>query len=103
MVGPQGLGILYAASAIGALLGAAGFSFVGQVRRAGLWILIGVSIYATCIVLFSKSQIFWLSVLFLIGSGVGDTMSAVLRATINQLSTPDDLRGRMASKQHFYQ
>jgi MFS family permease len=97
MVGPQGLGILYAASAIGALLGAAGFSFVGQVRRAGLWILIGVSIYATCIVLFAKSQIFWLSVLFLIGSGVGDTMSAVLRATINQLSTPDDLRGRMAS------
>jgi MFS family permease len=97
MVGPQGLGILYAASAIGALVGAAGLSFVGEIRRAGVWILIGVSIYATCIVLFAKSHIFWLSVLFLIGSGVGDTISAVLRATINQLSTPDDLRGRMAS------
>jgi MFS family permease len=97
MVGPQGLGILYAASAIGALVGAAGLSFVGEIRRAGVWILIGVSIYATCIVLFAKSHIFWFSVLFLIGSGVGDTISAVLRATINQLSTPDDLRGRMAS------
>jgi MFS family permease len=60
MVGPQGLGILYAASAIGALVGAAGLSFVGEIRRAGVWILIGVSIYATCIVLFAKSHIFWL-------------------------------------------
>ena len=97
MVGPQGLGILYAASAVGALLAAGGFSLVGRIRRAGGWILIGVSIYATCIVLFANSRIFWLSVLLLIGSGVGDTISAVLRATINQLSTPDELRGRMAS------
>jgi len=97
MVGPQGLGVLYAASAAGALLGAAGFSFFGQVRRAGAWILIGVFIYAVSIVLFAKSQLFWLSVLLLVGSGVGDTISAVLRATINQLNTPDELRGRMAS------
>ena len=47
--------------------------------------------------LFAKSQFFWLSVLLLVGSGVGDTISAVLRATINQLNTPDELRGRMAS------
>ncbi len=33
----------------------------------------------------------------LIGSGIGDTISAILRSTINQLSTPDELRGRMAS------
>jgi len=97
MVGPQGLGVLYAASAAGALLGAAGFNLVGQVRRAGAWILIGVFVYAISIVLFAKSHSFWLSVLLLVASGVGDTISAVLRATINQLNTPDELRGRMAS------
>ena len=97
LVGPKGLGVLYAASAVGALLGAAGFSLLGQVRRAGVWILIGVAIYGTCLVLFAKSHIFWFSVLLLAISGIGDTISAILRATINQLSTPDELRGRMAS------
>lgn len=96
-VGPQGLGVLYAASAVGALLGAVGFSLWGPIRRAGRWILFGVAIYGFCLLLFANSHIFWLSVLLLIGSGIGDTISAILRSTINQLSTPDDLRGRMAS------
>jgi len=96
-VGPQGLGILYAASAAGALLGAFGFSLWGSVRRAGRWILIGVTIYGLCLLVFATSHIFWLSILLLIGSGIGDTISAILRSTINQLSTPDELRGRMAS------
>jgi MFS family permease len=96
-VGPRGLGILYAASAAGALLGAFGFSLWGSVRRAGRWILIGVTIYGLCLLFFANSHIFWLSVLLLVGSGIGDTISAILRSTINQLSTPDELRGRMAS------
>ena len=95
--GPEGLGILYAASAAGALIGAFGFSVWGTARRAGRWILIGVTVYGLCLLLFATSGVFWLSVLFLIGSGIGDTISAILRSTINQLSTPDDLRGRMAS------
>jgi MFS family permease len=96
-VGPQGLGVLYAASAAGALFGAVGFSLWGSTRRAGRWILIGVTIYGLCLLLFATSQIFWLSIVLLIGSGVGDTISAILRSTINQLSTPDELRGRMSS------
>jgi MFS family permease len=96
-VGPKGLGVLYAASAVGALLGAIGFSFWGGVRHAGRWILFGVAVYGVCLLLFARSHLFWLSILLLVGSGIGDTISAILRATINQLSTPDDLRGRMAS------
>jgi MFS family permease len=96
-VGPKGMGILYAASAVGSLLGAAGFSSVGHVTRAGRGILLGVTIYGVCIVLFAKSHFFVLSVLLLIGVGFGDIISAILRGTINQLSTPDELRGRMAS------
>ena len=96
-VGPQGLGLLYAASAAGALLGALGFSLWGPARRTGRWILLGVTIYGLSLLLFAGSHTFWLSILLLIGSGIGDTISAILRSTINQLSTPDELRGRMAS------
>ena len=97
LVGPEGLGVLYAASAVGSLLGAVGFSLLGRTSRAGRWILGGVTVYGVCVILFAQSQSFWLSVICLIGYGIGDTISAILRATINQLSTPDELRGRMAS------
>lgn len=89
--------MLYAASAAGALMGALGLSLFGQIRRAGLWILVGVTIYGVCLLGFAASRWFWLSILLLAGSGIGDAISAILRATINQLSTPDELRGRMAS------
>jgi MFS family permease len=95
--GPQGLGILYAASAVGSLAAATGMSAFGRVRRAGIWIFTGVGVYGAATVLFAGSQRFWLSVLFLVFAGAGDTVSAILRSTINQLSTPDALRGRMAS------
>jgi MFS family permease len=97
LVGPEGLGVLYAASAVGSLLGAVGFSLLGRTSRAGRWILGGVTVYGVCVILFAQSQSFWLSVACLVGYGIGDTISAILRATINQLSTPDELRGRMAS------
>lgn len=96
-VGPQGLGLLYAASAAGSLLGAFAFSLWGPARRDGRWILFGVTIYGVCLLCFAQSRWFWLSIALLIGAGVGDTISAILRSTINQLSTPDDLRGRMSS------
>jgi MFS family permease len=96
-VGPQGMGVLYAASAAGSLIGAFGFSVSGPVRQAGRWILLGVAIYGFCLFGFAHSRYFWLSVTLLVGTGIGDTISAILRATINQLSTPDDLRGRMSS------
>jgi len=96
-VGPKGLGLLYAARAVGSLSSAAALSFFGPVRRGGRWILVGIGIYGLSTVLFAGSHVFWFSVLMLALSGAGDTTSAVLRSTINQLSTPDELRGRMSS------
>lgn len=96
-VGPKGMGVLYAASATGALIGAVGMSVFGTRRHAGRWILIGVSIYGLALLGFGFSHWFYLSVLFLVCSGIGDTISAVLRSTINQLSAPDELRGRMSA------
>jgi len=95
-VGPKGLGVLYAAPAVGSLLAAAGMSLF-QLRRAGLWILTGVGVYAVCTIFFAGSRAFWISVLLLGVAGAGDMVSTILRGTINQLSTPDELRGRMAS------
>jgi MFS family permease len=95
-VGPEGLGVLYAAPAVGSLLIAAGMSWF-QLRRAGLWILGGVGVYAVCTIVFAGSRAFWISVLLLGVAGAGDMVSTILRGTINQLSTPDELRGRMAS------
>ncbi len=97
-VGPQGLGLLYAASAAGSLLGAFAFSLWGPARRDGRWILFGVTIYGVCLLCFAQSRWFWLSIALLIGAGVGDTISAILRSTINQLSTPDDLRGPIPTR-----
>lgn len=96
-VGPKGLGLLYASRAIGSLLVAVGMTVLGPVRRAGRWIIIGIAIYGASTALFAQSKIFWLSILMLTLTGAGDTISSILRSTINQMSTPDELRGRMSS------
>jgi len=97
VVGPVGLGVLYSAIAAGSLLVAGTMTLLRSVRRAGTWIIVGVSFYAVCTALFAVSQTFWFSVLMLACVGAGNTVGAILRHTINQLSTPDDLRGRMSS------
>jgi MFS family permease len=96
-VGPKGLGILYAARAVGSLIAAGSMALFGPVRHGGRWIFLGIGIYGIATVLFSGSQLFWFSILMLILTGAGDTISSILRSTINQLSTPDELRGRMSS------
>jgi hypothetical protein len=54
-------------------------------------------VYGGCTVLFALSPVFWFSVLLLAGSGAGNLVSAVLRGTINQISTPNELRGRVGA------
>jgi MFS family permease len=96
-VGPTGLGMLYAARAVGSLGAAGAMSFCGPVKHSGLWVFVGVGIYGLSTVLFAYSGWFWFSIVMLTLTGVGDTISSILRGTINQLQTPDELRGRMSS------
>lgn len=96
-VGPAGLGVLYAASAVGALIAGIVMSMMPRIRKAGVGLLVGFAIFGAGNVVFALSPILWLSVLGLALAGVGDTVAAVLRGTINQLSTPDELRGRVWS------
>ena len=96
-VGPQGLGLLYSATSAGALVMGAVMSMRGPVRRPGVWVLVSVCIYGVFTALFGMSHFFWLSFLMLAGAGAANTVSFVLRNTINQLVTPDEIRGRVTS------
>jgi MFS family permease len=101
-VGPQGLGLLYASTAVGALSSAVLMSFFGQVRRAGLWVLVAVAAFSIFTILFGLSHLFWFSLLMLAAEGAGNTAGAVLRQTVNQLNTPDELRGRVTSVNNVF-
>lgn len=96
-VGPQGVGLLYAAPSIGSVLASAVLSGVGRLPRQGPLLLIAVALYGVCTMVFGLSTNFWLSVLMLGGVGAADTVSMVVRQTIRQLTTPDEMRGRMTA------
>jgi MFS family permease len=93
--GPQGYGILSAATSIGTLSTGAVMSGLPQMRRAGLGVLVGILIFAVCTCVFAYSQVFWLSALMLAGQGMGDCISHVFRLTILQSNIPDEIRGRV--------
>src|SRR5439155_25469502 len=69
----------------------------GPAKHSGRWLFICISIYGVSTVFFAGSQVFWFSVLMLALTGAGDTISSILRSTMNLISTPDELRGRMSS------
>jgi hypothetical protein len=67
------------------------------VRHQGIIVIVSVVAYGLATVLFGLSSSYWLTVMALAGTGAADTVSMVMRQTIRQLSTPDELRGRMTS------
>ncbi|MSQ12689.1 MAG: MFS transporter [Dehalococcoidia bacterium] len=96
-VGPAGLGILMAAPAIGALVGATGLLLLGNVERKGLLMLVSVLLFAGMLAVFGLSKWFFLSVAAGAALGMLDAMSVSVRQTSVQLLTPERLRGRTTS------
>jgi MFS family permease len=94
-VGATGLGVLRAAPAAGALLGAAFIARRPIGGRAGRTLLIVVGLYGACIVVFGLSRVFVLSLLALAVSGFVDLYSMNIRSTTVALASPDRLRGRV--------
>ena len=94
-VGATGLGVLRAAPAVGALLGAVFITRHPIERRAGRTLLIAVGLYGACIVVFGLSRTFVVSLLALGVSGFVDLYSMNIRSTTVALATPDRLRGRV--------
>ncbi|MDO9257122.1 MAG: MFS transporter [Bacteroidales bacterium] len=95
--GPQGLGFLRAAPALGAILMALFLAHYPPVHRSGKKMLLAVGGFGTCIILFALSGNFWLSIGLLALSGMFDNVSVIIRSTILQMYTPDEMRGRVAS------
>lgn len=96
-VGPEGMGLLFAAPSVGAVIASVILSLRGAGRRQGPLLLWAVVIYGLCTAAFGLSASFWFSLLMLAGTGAADTASMVVRGTIRNLETPDELRGRMVS------
>ena len=97
-VGPAGLGLMAAAPAVGALLGAVLSGWVSAVRRVGVAVIVAVAVWGAAIALFGLSTFsFPLALVFLGIAGAADVLSAVFRSTIIQLETPDQIRGRVTS------
>jgi len=97
LVGPQGLGLLRACPAIGATLMAFVLMFRPPMKDTGKMLFLSVIGFGICMIGFGLSTSFLLSGFILILSGAFDNISVVIRGTILQLYTPDDMRGRVAS------
>lgn len=96
-VGPEGFGVLRAAPAVGAFLTLILSAYIPFTKNAGMKLLAAIFAFGICIIVFGLSTIFWLSVAALFLSGVFDGISVVIRQTILQLKTPDNMRGRVAA------
>ena len=95
--GPEVVGLLFAAPAVGALLQALAGGWVHRVRRQGevvIWAVVGWGAAITAFGMVGTHL--WLALFFLAVAGAADVISAIFRSTILQLSVPDELRGRLA-------
>lgn len=95
--GPKGLGILRAAPAVGAIITGIILTRNPRNKHAGRLLLATVAGFGVCIIAFAVSPYFWLAAFILMLSGICDGVSVVLRTTILQLATPDEMRGRVSA------
>jgi MFS family permease len=96
-VGPEGLGLLRSATAIGAAVTAMALAVFPITRHVGRWMFGGVALFGVAIILFGLSTYLWLSVALLALAGAGDMVSVYIRHLLVQLETPDAIRGRVSA------
>src|SRR5262249_25574980 len=94
-VGAQGLGFLAAAPAAGAIITGLVMARMGVMKKQGQAVIFSVAVFGAATMAFGVSRLFWLSLLMLAITGAADTVSTILRQTIRQLATPNNLRGRV--------
>ncbi len=95
--GPEGLGILRGAPALGSILVGLWLARHPLQRNAGRILLLSVGGFGFCTIAFGLSRHFWLSAAILLVYGICDGVSVIVRQTILQLATPDAMRGRVSS------
>jgi MFS family permease len=95
--GPEGLGLLRSAPAVGSLLMAAVLTRWPLERKVGRVMLIAVAVFGLANFVFGMSTSMVLSMAALMVAGAADNVSVVTRITLMQLETPEDMRGRVAA------
>ena len=101
-VGPQGLGVLRAAPAAGAVVMSIYLAHRKPLQRAGMTLLCAVGTFALCIIGFGFSRSFFLSTALLFASGMADNVSVLIRGTLLQVLTPEHLLGRVSSVNQIF-
>lgn len=96
-VGSEGFGMLRAAPAVGALIIMFTSAYIPVTKNAGKKLLVAVFCFGISIIIFGISSVFYLSLFALLIYGLTDGISMIIRQTILQLKTPDEVRGRVAS------
>jgi hypothetical protein len=100
-VGPEGLGVLRAAPAAGAVVMSV-FLAHRRLRRAGRTLYLCVAAFGLCWIFFALSRSFWLSLALLALSGMVDNVSVVIRSTLLTLRTPEPLLGRVSAVNQIF-
>ena len=95
--GPKGFGILNASLSLGSIITMLATTYIPITKNTGKKLLISVFGFGITMIIFGASKIFWLSVVILFLAGVFDGISMVIRQTILQLKTPDEMRGRVGA------
>lgn len=96
-VGPIGFGWLNAAIDIGSVSTILAMTFRPLQRRQGLILMYAVAGFGLCIIVFGLSEVYWISFTALLVAGMLDGISVLIRGNIFQLTTPDEMRGRVSS------
>jgi hypothetical protein len=100
--GPWGLGILRGAPAVGAMVMATALARTTITQRVGLRMFQAVIVFGVATVVFALSHWLWLSLLALVVLGAADMISVVIRLSLVQLKTPDEMRGRVGAVNYLF-
>ncbi|WP_342130858.1 MFS transporter [Hydrogenophaga sp. OTU3427] len=95
--GPEGLGLLRSAPALGAVVVGLYLSRMPIARRAGRWLLGAVAVFGLSMIGFALTTSFWVAFTVLAIGGAADMFSVVIRQSLVQLETPDEMRGRVGA------
>jgi len=96
-VGSEGLGLMRASASAGAVLTMLAMTRISPMNRPWRNLLIAVVGFGTSIICYGLSKNFYLTLIFLFLEGSFDSISVIIRSTIMQLLTPDDMRGRVSA------